>query len=66
MAYSKYFDVMTPATEAEPIHSMSNMDTYLSIGIKAGPIICCVLVLFIVLWVFHHKSQRMHCREKIP
>ncbi|KAH8334868.1 hypothetical protein KR074_010059 [Drosophila pseudoananassae] len=58
MAYSKYFDVMTPATEAEPIHSMNNMDTYLSIGIKAGPIICCVLVLLIVLWVFHHKKSK--------
>ncbi|KAH8288061.1 hypothetical protein KR018_011091, partial [Drosophila ironensis] len=58
MAYSKYFDVITPATEAEPIHSLNVMDQYLNMGIKAGAILFGVIVVIIVLWVFHHKKSK--------
>ncbi|KQS43863.1 tyrosine-protein phosphatase 69D isoform X1 [Drosophila erecta] len=58
MAYSKYFDIITPATEAEPIPSLNNMDYYLSIGVKAGAVLLGVILLFIVLWVFHHKKTK--------
>ncbi|KAH8296358.1 hypothetical protein KR054_005199 [Drosophila jambulina] len=58
LAYSKYFDVITPATEAEPIASLDNMDYYLNIGIKVGGILFGVLLVIIVLWVFHHKKSK--------
>lgn len=58
MAYSKYFDIITPATEAEPIQSLNNMDYYLSIGVKAGAVLLGVILVFIVLWVFHHKKTK--------
>lgn len=58
MAYSKYFDVITPATEAEPIQSLNNMDYYLSIAIKAGGVLFGVLLVIVILWVFHHKKSK--------
>ncbi|XP_017137165.1 tyrosine-protein phosphatase 69D [Drosophila miranda] len=58
LAYSDYFDVITPATEAEPNHSLKDMDYYLNIGIKAGAVLFGIIIVFFVLWIFHHNKTK--------
>lgn len=58
MAYSDYFDVMTPATEAEQIHSLDDSKFYLNIGIKAAAISLGLIVIFIIFWIVHHQKTK--------
>lgn len=58
MAYSDYFDVITPATEAEQIQSLDDTKFYLNIGIKAVAIAIGFIVIFIIFWIIHHQKTK--------
>ncbi|EDV97391.1 GH16835, partial [Drosophila grimshawi] len=58
MAYSDYFDVITPATEAEQIHSLDDSKFYTNIGIKAVAISFGFIIIFLIFWIIHHQKTK--------
>ncbi|KAH8405403.1 hypothetical protein KR222_011331, partial [Zaprionus bogoriensis] len=58
-AYSDYFDVITPATQAEQIHTLDDTKFYLNDGLKALAIsLFLIIVIFITLWIIHHQKTK--------
>ncbi|XP_062132000.1 tyrosine-protein phosphatase 69D isoform X1 [Drosophila sulfurigaster albostrigata] len=58
MAYSDYFDVITPATKAEQIQSLDDTKFYLNTGIQVLAISLAVVVIFVTLWIIHHQKTK--------
>ncbi|KAM8708791.1 hypothetical protein ACLKA7_015717 [Drosophila subpalustris] len=57
-AYSDYFDVITPATQAEHIQSLDDTKLYLNTGITVLAISFGFIVLFVTLWMIHHHKTK--------
>lgn len=58
MAYSDYFDVITPATQAEQIQTLDDTKFYLNTGIKVLAISFGFIVIFVTLWIIHHHKTK--------
>jgi len=58
MAYSDYFDVITPATQAEQIQTLDDTKFYLNTGIKVLAISFGFIIIFVTLWIIHHHKTK--------
>ncbi|XP_030375463.1 tyrosine-protein phosphatase 69D [Scaptodrosophila lebanonensis] len=58
MAYSDYFAIITPATEAEQLQNLDDSDFYY-MGVKALAVVIAVTIMFIIIWfLYDHKKSK--------